>query len=106
MCLKNKLRGVSRGLLSSPKGFSLFKGDEIVLQSFSDSQSCLEAREKSILSDCYPTSGPNASLVLLQMIPTYIFSQNKPSMWQNESKRGNNDFKPPKCLCVLTNPFI
>jgi hypothetical protein len=38
-----------------------FKGDEIVSQSFSDSQDRLEAREKSILSDCYSTSSPNAS---------------------------------------------
>jgi hypothetical protein len=29
-------------MLSSPKGFSLLKGDEIVLQSFSDSQGRME----------------------------------------------------------------
>ena len=63
MCLKNKLRGVPRGLFSSPKGFSLFKGDEIVLQPFSDSQDRFEAREKSILNDWYPISGPNASFI-------------------------------------------
>jgi hypothetical protein len=63
MCLKNKLRGVLRGLLSSPKGFSLFKGDEIFLQPFSDSQGCFEAREKSILNNFYPTFGPNASFM-------------------------------------------
>jgi hypothetical protein len=34
MCLKNKLRGVSRGMLSSPKDF-FFKGDENFPQSFS-----------------------------------------------------------------------
>ena len=62
MCLKNKLR-VPRGLLSSPKGFSHFKGDEIVLQSFSDSQGHLEAQEKSILSDCYPTSSSNENFM-------------------------------------------
>ena len=92
--------------MSSPKGFSLFKGNEIVLQPFFDSQRHFEAWDKSILNDCYQSSGPNASFMWLQMIPTYIFSQNKPSMWKNESKRGNNDLKPPKCLCVLTNPFI
>ena len=48
-------------MLSSPKGFNLLKGDEIVSQSFSDSQDRLEAREKSILSDCYPNSSPNVS---------------------------------------------
>jgi hypothetical protein len=32
-----------------------FKGDEIVSQSFSDSQGRLKAREKSILSDCNST---------------------------------------------------
>jgi hypothetical protein len=74
-------------LLSSPKGLNLFKGDEIVLQSFYDSQGRLEAREKRILSDCYPTSSPNASYMCLQMIPTYTFSQSKPSMWQNERKK-------------------
>ena len=47
--------------MSSPKGFNLLKGDEIVPQSFSDSQGRLEAREKSILSDFYPTASPNAS---------------------------------------------
>jgi hypothetical protein len=39
----------------------LFKGDEIISQSFSDSQDRLEARKKSILSDFYSTSSPNAS---------------------------------------------
>jgi hypothetical protein len=63
MCLKNKLRGVLRGLLSSPKGFSLFKIDEIVLQPFFDSQGHFEVLEKSILNDCYPTFGPNASFM-------------------------------------------
>ena len=63
MCLKNKLRGVPRGLLSSPKGFGLVKGDEIVLQPFSNSQGHFEAREKSILNDYYPISGPNASFI-------------------------------------------
>jgi hypothetical protein len=63
MCLKNKLRGVPRGLVSSPKGLSLFKGDEIVPQPFSDSQGHFEAREKSILNDCYPISSPNASFM-------------------------------------------
>ena len=48
-------------MLSSPKGFNVLKGDETVSQSFSDSQDRLEAREKSILSDCYSTSSPNAS---------------------------------------------
>ena len=43
MCLKKKLRGVPRGLLSSTRGFSLFKGDEIVLQSLSNSQGRFEA---------------------------------------------------------------
>jgi hypothetical protein len=50
-------------MFSSPKGFNLFKGDEIVLQSFSDSQGFLEAQEKRILSDCYPTCSPNASFM-------------------------------------------
>jgi hypothetical protein len=48
-------------MLSSPKGFNLLKGDEIVSQSFYDSQGRLEVREKSILSNCYPNSSPNAS---------------------------------------------
>jgi hypothetical protein len=47
-------------MLSSPKGFNVLKGDEIFSQSFSNSQDHLEAREKSILSDCYSTSSPNA----------------------------------------------
>jgi hypothetical protein len=63
MCLKNKIRGVPRGLLSSPKGFSLFKGDEIVPQPFYDSQGHFEAREKSILNDFYPMSGANTSFM-------------------------------------------
>ena len=63
MCLKNKLRGVLRGMLSSPKDFIFFKGDEIILQPFSDSQVNFEAREKSILNGCYPISGPNASFM-------------------------------------------
>ena len=36
--LKNKLRGVPRGMLSSTKDFVFFKGDEIFPQSLSDSQ--------------------------------------------------------------------
>jgi hypothetical protein len=63
MCLKNKLREVPRGLLSSPKGLVFFKGGEIVLQPFSDSQDLFEAREKSILNDFYPISGPNVSFM-------------------------------------------
>jgi hypothetical protein len=51
MCLKNELRGVPRGLLSSPKDFIFFKGDEIFPQSLSDSQDRFGAREKSILKD-------------------------------------------------------
>jgi hypothetical protein len=43
-----------------------FKGDEIISQSFSDSQGCLEAREKSILSDCNSTSSPNVSLNVIK----------------------------------------
>jgi hypothetical protein len=48
-------------MLYSPKGFNVLKGDEFVSKSFSDSQGHLKAREKSILSDCYPTSSPNVS---------------------------------------------
>ena len=47
--------------MSSRKGFNVLKGDKIVSQSFSDSQDRLEVQEKSILSDCYSTSSPNAS---------------------------------------------
>ena len=39
------------------------------------------------------------------MIPTYTLSQSKPSMWKNESKRGNNDFNPLS-VYVLNNPII
>jgi hypothetical protein len=48
-------------MLSSPKGFNVLNGDEIISQSFFDSRDHLEAREKSILSDCYSTSSPIAS---------------------------------------------
>jgi hypothetical protein len=47
-------------MLSSPKGLSLFKGDEIIPQPFSDSQGHFEARENSILNDFYPIPSPNA----------------------------------------------
>ena len=49
------------GSLSPPKGFNVIKGDKIVSQSFFDSQDRLEAREKSILSNCNSTSSPNVS---------------------------------------------
>jgi hypothetical protein len=48
-------------MFSSPKGFNVLKGYEIVSQSFSNSQDRLKAREKNILSDCYSTSSPNVS---------------------------------------------
>jgi hypothetical protein len=48
-------------MFSSPKGFNVLKGDEIISQSFFDSQGRLKAREKSILSDCNSTSSPNVS---------------------------------------------
>jgi hypothetical protein len=38
-------------VLSSPKDFVFFKGDEIFPQPLSDSQDCFGAREKSILKD-------------------------------------------------------
>jgi hypothetical protein len=55
MCLKNETkRGPKKGSLSSPKGFEiLLREMRLFSQSFSDSQDHLEAREKSILKDCY-----------------------------------------------------
>jgi hypothetical protein len=50
-------------------------------QSFSDSQDRLEAREKSILNDCYLD-------VIKYDIPLMFVSQNKPSMWK-KAKKGN-----------------
>ena len=62
MCLKKKTkRGPKKGRCPLLKVLNFVKGDEIVSQSFSDSQGRLEAREKSILSDCYPTSSSNVS---------------------------------------------
>jgi hypothetical protein len=54
MCLKNETkRGPKKGRCPLLKVLNLFKGDEIVLQPLSDSQDRLNAREKSILNDCY-----------------------------------------------------
>jgi hypothetical protein len=62
MCLKKKTkRSPKKGCCPLLKVLNFVKGDEIVSQSFSDSQGRLEAREKSILSDCYSTSSPNVS---------------------------------------------
>jgi hypothetical protein len=57
-----KLRGVPRrAFVLYLKVLIFVKGDEMVSQSFSDSQGRLKAREKIILGDCYSTSGPNVS---------------------------------------------
>ena len=62
MCLKKKTkRSPKKGCCPLLKVFNVLKGDEIISQSFSDSQDRLEVREKSILRDCYSTSSPNAS---------------------------------------------
>jgi hypothetical protein len=54
-------RGPKKGRCPLLKVLNFVKGDEIGLQSFSDSQSRLKAREKSILNDCNSTSSPNVS---------------------------------------------
>jgi hypothetical protein len=51
MCLKNKVRGVPRGLLSSLKGLVFLREMKLSYNLFSDSQDRFEAREKSILND-------------------------------------------------------
>ena len=51
------------GVLSSPKDFVFFKGDEIFPQPLSDSQDHFGAREKSILKHSYPISSPNTSFI-------------------------------------------
>ena len=62
MCLKKKTkRGPKKGRCPLLKVLNFVKGDEIVPQPFSDSQGHLNAREKSILSDCISTSSPNVS---------------------------------------------
>jgi hypothetical protein len=62
MCLKKKTkRSPKKVCCPLLKIFNVLKGDEIVSQSFSDSQDRLEAREKSILSNFYSTSSPNVS---------------------------------------------
>jgi hypothetical protein len=67
MRLKKKTkRGPKKGRCPLLKVLNFVKGDEIVSQSFSDSQGCLKAREKSILSDCNSTSSPNLSLDVIK----------------------------------------
>ena len=53
MCLKKKTKRIpKKGCCPLLKVLNFVKGDEIVSQSFFDSQGRLEVREKSILSDC------------------------------------------------------
>ena len=63
---KQTKRSPKKGCCPLLKVFNVLKGDEIVSQSFSDSQDRLEAQEKSILSDCYSTSSPNTSLNVIK----------------------------------------
>jgi hypothetical protein len=58
---KQTKRIPKKGCCPLLKVFNVLKGDEIVSQSFSDSQDRFEAQEKSILSDYHSTSSPNAS---------------------------------------------
>ena len=64
MCWKNKnKRGPKKGRCPLLKVLNFVKGDETVSQPFSDSQGCLKAREKSIVSYCNSIYSPNVNLM-------------------------------------------
>jgi hypothetical protein len=64
---KKTKMGPKKGRCPLLKVLNFVKGDEIFLQSFSDSQGRLNAREKSILSDCNSISSPNVSLDVIKI---------------------------------------
>jgi hypothetical protein len=75
-------------------------------QSFSGSQDRLMAQEKSILTivTCNFWS-QNVSLDVIRIdVQLRFVNQSKPSMWP-KSKIRENDFYPPKCLCLLDYPL-
>jgi hypothetical protein len=102
-----KLRGVSKEPLSSPKSFEfLLREMKSLSQTLSGSQDRSMAQEKSILKivTCNFWS-QNVSLDVIRIdVQLRFINQSKPSMWPKR-KIKENDFYPPKCLCLLDYPL-
>jgi hypothetical protein len=107
MCLKNKLRGVSGGLFSCPKDFFFLREMKFFLNLFLILKISLGHERRAYSTIDIQVLVPMKVLYVIKKkkIPTYTLSQRNPSMWKNESKRGNNDFNPLSAY-VLTNSFI
>jgi len=92
-------------LLSSPKDFVFLREIKFSLNLFLILKIALGHERRSYSTIDIQFLVPMQVLYVMYNDSNLNFNKRKPSMWQNEIKRGNNDFNPLG-VYVLTNPFI